>query len=108
MNVKEGTMTSSPWPIPAVVSARCSPVVHDVVATPCFAPTYAATAFSNSATFGPCVTQPLLIESNGARASSSPSAGLVIGTLSFFLVSVAIATCFLAADAQYYTFAGRP
>src|SRR3954471_7238815 len=89
MNVNEGTMTSSPFPIPAVARARCRPVVQDVVATPCFAPTYAARAFSNSATFGPCVTHPLLIDSKGARASSSPSDGLVMGTLSFFFVSVA-------------------
>src|ERR671935_2726634 len=89
MNVNDGTMTSSPGLMPAVASARCSPVVQEVVAMPCFAPTYAATAFSNSATFGPCVTQPLLIESNGARASSSPRDGFVIGTFSFLRVSVA-------------------
>ena len=65
-------MTSSPGPMPSVASARWSPVEHEVVATPCFAPTYAATAFSNAATFGP-LTQPLLIDSYGARASSSPS-----------------------------------
>src|SRR5213594_3349015 len=90
MNVNDGTMTSSPSPIPAATSARCRPVVHDVVAMPCFAPTYDATAFSNSATLGPCVTQPLLIDSYGARASSSPSAGLVIGMLSFFFAPTAI------------------
>src|SRR3981081_632319 len=84
MNVNDGTMTSSPGPTPAVASARCRPVVHDVVALPCFAPTYAATAFSNSATFGPWVTHPDLMDSYGARASSSPSDGFVIGTLSFF------------------------
>jgi len=84
-------MTSSPGPTPAVASARCRPVVHEVVAMPCFAPTYAATAFSNSATFGPCVTHPLLIDSNGARASSSVSAGLVIGTFSFFFASTVTA-----------------
>src|SRR2546428_1583090 len=90
MNVNDGTITSSPGPTPIAVRARCRPVVHEVVAMPCFAPTYVATAFSNSATFGPCVTQPLLIDSNGARASSSVSAGLVIGMLSFFFASTAI------------------
>jgi len=45
MNVNEGTMTSSPGPTPIDASARWSPVVHEVVATACFAPTYAATAF---------------------------------------------------------------
>src|SRR5438270_8114320 len=89
MNVNDGAMTSSPGPTPAVASARCSPVVHEVVATPCFAPTYAATAFSNSATFGPWVTQPLLMDSYGARASSSPSDGFVIGTFIFLRVSTA-------------------
>src|SRR4029077_15309001 len=90
MNVNDGTMTSSPGPMPAVASARCRPVVHDVVAMPCFAPTYAATAFSNSATLGPWVTHPDLIDAYGALASSSPSDGFVIGTLSFFLDSIAI------------------
>src|ERR671934_3118083 len=90
MNVKEGTITSSPGPTPIAASARWRPVVHEVVATPYFAPTYAATAFSNSATLGPCVTQPLLIDSYGARASSSPSDGFVIGTLIFLRASTAI------------------
>src|SRR3954451_794771 len=90
MKVNDGTMTSSPFPMPAVARARCQPVVEGGGAAPCFAPTYAATAFSNSATFAPCVTHPLLIESKGARASSSPSDGFVIGTLSFYFVSVAI------------------
>src|SRR4030081_3007683 len=90
MNVNDGTITSSPGPTPAVASARCRPVVHDVVAIPCFAPTYTATAFSNSPTLGPWVPHPDLIDSYGARASSSPSDGLVIGTLSFFFASIAI------------------
>src|SRR5437773_11302925 len=89
MNVKDGTMTSSPRPTPMLASARCSPVVQEVVAMPCFAPTYVATAFSNSATFGPWVTQPLLIDSYGARASSSPSDGFVIGTDIFLRASTA-------------------
>src|SRR2546426_10048349 len=96
MNVKDGTMTSSPRPTPMLASARCNPVVQEVVAMPCLAPTYDATALSNSATFGPCVTQPLLIDSYGARASSSPSAGLVIGTFIFLRVSV-------ATGSPYYT-----
>src|SRR5437762_327696 len=90
MNVNDGTITSSPGPMPAVARARCRPVVQDVVAMPCFAPTYDATAFSNSATFGPWVTHPDLIDAYGALASSSPSEGFVIGTFSFFLASIAI------------------
>src|SRR5216683_7351022 len=89
MKVNDGTMTSSPLPTPAVASARCRPVVQEVVAMPCLAPTYNATAFSNSATFGPWVTHPDLIDSYGARASSSPSVGFVIGTFSFFFASIA-------------------
>src|SRR5205807_10215349 len=89
MNVNDGTMTSSPGPTSIEASARCKPVVQEVVAMPCFAPTYAATAFSNSATFGPWVTQPLLIDSYGARASSSPSDGFVIGTFIFLRASTA-------------------
>src|SRR6266511_5513279 len=91
MNVSDGTMTSSPGPTPAVTSTRWRPVVQDVVAIPCFAPTYPATAFSNSATFGPWVTHPLLIDSYGARASSSPSDGFVIGTDIFLRASTATA-----------------
>src|SRR5687767_7392715 len=90
MKVNDGQMTSSPGPIPIAASARWSPVVHEVVAIPCFAPTYDATAFSNSATFGPWVTQPLLIDSNGARASSSVSDGFVMGTFSFFCGAMAM------------------
>src|ERR1700716_3017176 len=90
MNVNDGTITSSPGPTPAGASARCRPVVHEVVAMPCLAPTYDATAFSNSATLGPWVTHPDLIDSYGARASSSPSDGFVIGTLSFFFASTAM------------------
>src|SRR3981081_1831720 len=90
MKVNDGTMTSSPGPMPGGGGARGRPVVHEVVATPCFAPTYAATAFSNSATLGPWVTHPLLIDSYGARASSSVSAGLVIGTVIFFSYAISI------------------
>ena len=53
MNVNDGTMTSSPGPTSIEASARCKPVVQEVVAMPCLAPTYAATAFSKSATLGP-------------------------------------------------------
>src|SRR5438477_9626984 len=103
MKVNEGTMTSSPGPTPAVASARCSPVVQDVVATPCFAPTYAATAFSNSATFGPWVTHPLLIDSYGACASSSPSDGFVIGTDIFLRASTATQYLFPPLDELRHT-----
>src|SRR3982074_2811628 len=109
MNVKDGTITSSPGPMPAVASARCRPVVHDVVAMPCFAPTYDATAFSNSATLGPWVTHPDLIDSYGARASSSPSDGFVIGTLSFFFASTAIQDLFPPFDeAAHAVLEARP
>src|SRR2546428_11404631 len=88
---------------------RWRPVVREVVAMPCCAPTYVATAFSNSATFGPCVPQPLLMDSNGARASSSVSAGLVIGMLSFFFASTAIGLSpyTVASDARAFASARR-
>src|SRR5207245_597000 len=75
MNVNDGTITSSPGPTPIAARARCRPVVQEVVAMPCCAPTYVATAFSNSATFGPCVTQPLLIDSDVAPGDLEEKAG---------------------------------
>src|SRR5680860_51878 len=79
MNDREGTMTSSPGPIPARTSARCNAVVHDERATPCGAPTRSAKAFSNSATRGPWATQPDVTVSAAAAASSGPSHGRTTG-----------------------------
>src|SRR5450755_3645728 len=67
MQVDEGTTTSEPGPTPLRCRARCREVVQALVATPYFAPTYDATAFSNSATFGPWLIQPERITSAAAR-----------------------------------------
>src|SRR5712691_2361948 len=82
MNEYDGQITSPPGPTPLATSARCSAVVHDVVATPWAAPARAATSDSNSATLGPWLTQPLLRTSATARASASPNSGLVSGIMS--------------------------
>src|SRR5262249_52782517 len=66
-------------PTPTATSARCSPVVQELTATPCSAPTSAANAFSNSATRGPWATQPDRTASAAARASSSPRSGSMTG-----------------------------
>src|SRR5207247_1185500 len=58
MNDSDGATTSSPGPIPAAMSARCSAVVHEDTATACPAPSASANAASNRATRGPCATQP--------------------------------------------------
>ena len=54
-NVIGVVITSSPGPIPAAWHAACSAAVSFEMATAYFAPTYSATARSNSATFGPVV-----------------------------------------------------
>src|SRR5438067_12626426 len=81
MKEYDGQITSSPGPTPLATSARCSAVVHDVVATPYATPMRAATSVSNSATFGPWLTQPLLRTPATARASSSPNSGRVNGII---------------------------
>ena len=79
MNDRDGTTTSSPGPTPRAWSARCSAVVHDVVATPCSAPSAAQTADSKAATCGPWATHPEASTPATARSSSAPSQGRMIG-----------------------------
>ena len=79
MNDSDGTTTSSPGPIPAATSARCSAAVHEETATAWPAPIAAANACSNSATRGPCATQPEATAAAAAAASSSPSHGRITG-----------------------------
>ncbi len=88
MKEYDGQITSSPGPTPVASSARWSAVVHDVVATAWAAPTRAATTRSNSATFGPCVTQPLESTSATARASASPNSRRVSGMLTGWISSL--------------------
>src|SRR5258708_5924572 len=79
MNDKLGQITSSPGPMPAACITRCNAVVHDVTATACGAPTYAANAVSNSATRGPCVSQPDRSTAATADSSSAPTNGFATG-----------------------------
>ena len=78
---KAGHSTSSPGLIPAAMSARCRAVVQDETATASAAPTYSANLRSNSATFGPWVTQPLLRTSTTASSSAAPNAGRLTGII---------------------------
>ena len=76
--VKAGTITSSPGPIPAAISARCRAVVHEVGPARMHA-WRAANAASNLRTQGPWVSQPDLSTARTASSSSSPIMGLAIG-----------------------------
>ena len=58
MNDSDGTTTSSPGPTRRTTSARCRAAVQEETATAWPAPSAAANACSNSATRGPCATQP--------------------------------------------------
>ena len=71
MNDIEGQMTSSLGPTPETTSDRCSAAVQLQTATASAVPQKAATARSNSATLGPCVTQPLSTVALAARASAA-------------------------------------
>jgi hypothetical protein len=70
-HVNAGTITSSPGPAPSAATPMWSAVVHDVVATACSTPVKAAKRRSNSATRGPCATQPERSGSWTAAISSS-------------------------------------
>src|SRR4030088_3615665 len=79
MNDKLGQRTSSPAPTPAATKARCSAVVQEETAMACFAPTYSAKRFSNSATRGPWLNHPLRNTSRTAVSSSLPTKGRATG-----------------------------
>src|SRR5689334_4384097 len=81
MNDNDGTITSSPGPMPSTTIARCKPVVHDDTATPWRAPTTAATAVSNSATRGPCATQPDATAAAAGTDSSGRRNGFITGIM---------------------------
>ena len=74
-HVNAGTMTSSPGPIPNAARTKWRPVVQLVVASACLALCLAANCLSNSATLGPCVSQPVAKGSRTAFHSSSPVLG---------------------------------
>ena len=52
--VIEGTMTSSPGPMPSATSARCSAAVPLLHVIACSTPAHSAKASSNRFTYGPC------------------------------------------------------
>src|SRR3954454_21045472 len=80
MNDSDGTMTSSPGPTPSANSASDSAVVQLETATAAAAPTRSAKRASNSATFGPCDTQPDAMTAATAAPSSPLNVGLANGT----------------------------
>ena len=75
VNVRVGTMTSSPGPMPKASRTRCIPPVLDATATaPTSPPTNSANSRSNDATCGPVVSQPLRrTEATELMSSSSSS-----------------------------------
>ena len=74
-HVKELVTTSSPGPIPAATSDRCSASVHDDVATAWGTPVRAAKRSSSSAVRGPDVSQPERSVATTDSTSSSPITG---------------------------------
>jgi len=72
-NVKLGRITSPP--IPMARTATYSADVHEFIVTAWPLPIRSANAFSNSAFFGPCASQPEASTSLAAVSSSSPMSG---------------------------------
>src|ERR1700730_2986609 len=81
-------MTSSPSPIPNARIHKCNPLVPELTAIACEAPTYRAIAFSNSSSLGPKLSRKDLSTSVTARTSSSlisgAERGILIGTLKLY------------------------
>jgi len=71
-NVSEGTITSSPGPIPSARHARWSASVALETASACRAPVNRANAASNSWVTAPIVSQRRRITSSTAACSSGP------------------------------------
>src|SRR4051794_33905506 len=89
MNERLGQITSSPCRIPLAISARWRAVVQDETAIAKGEDTYSANAFSNSATFGPWLTQPLRSAATIAASSSGPkdgrATGITAGAVAIFI-----------------------
>src|SRR5690606_20220967 len=79
-NVSGVVMTSSPAPMPAASSDRCSAAVHEFSAIACGAPIHAANAASNAATRGPVVSQPDSSVATTSAISASLSDGRASAT----------------------------
>ena len=56
----DGTITSSPAPMPSAIKARCKAEVPELTATQCRPPTTSENSASKAATSGPWTTFPLL------------------------------------------------
>ena len=75
-NVNDGTITSSPAPMPAASRPRCSPLVPELTATQGRSrPNSAANSRSKAATSGPWASMPLRNTRSTAARSSSPMIG---------------------------------
>src|SRR5271166_2378178 len=83
MNVRDGTITSSPGPISHACNTRKAPVVQLDTPTACSAPHSCAKCRSNSAKRGPPTTQPLRTTAAAASASASPKQGRLKEMASF-------------------------
>src|SRR5437867_1830935 len=78
-NVRGGTTTSCPGPMPCASNATCRAAVPVATAIACFRPRSFAKAFSNVSTFGPWASIPDAMTSRTAVSSSSPRIGRAIG-----------------------------
>ncbi len=79
-NVNDGTMTSSPGPMPAARRPRWSPEVPELTATHVRPPTStSANSCSKAATSGPWAIIPLRSTRSTAARSSSPTIGFAAG-----------------------------
>ena len=78
-NVSGVVMTSSPAPMPAASSDRCSAAVHELTAIAFWAPTQAPNSRSNFCTRGPVVSQPDASVASTSFASPAPMAGRANG-----------------------------
>ena len=77
--VKEGTITSSPGPIPRARRPRWRADVPELTATQFLPETVLENFDSNSATFLPCARAPLLRTASTASLSFNPKSGLLSG-----------------------------
>ena len=77
--------TSSPWPIPSAMSARCNPAVAELTASAYGASTTRANSFSNASVLGPVVIHPERIDSAMSCIASSPMDGRAKGRKSFLM-----------------------
>src|SRR6478736_4754840 len=78
-NEKDGTITSSPGPMPRASRSMCSAEVPELTATQWRPSTSSEKPSSKAATSGPCTTRPLRSTRTAASISSSPMTGRAAG-----------------------------